>query len=171
MSSNYRNVEICKKTKNVSRKLYLFIIILSIESIHWIRWRENIVPKQVPEFQIVPKAVHVFYNILNLVAINAWVIYKDVTIWQLAKELGGIYENEDESTSTIYWKPFIPIRHSGVKEQRKCRYFAHVITFVNYQHRNLKGADQIMAITIDAMQCNGWNGWNDNIRVETSRHL
>lgn len=58
-------------------------------------------PKQVPKFQIVPKAVHVFYNILNLVAINAWVIYKDVTLWQLAKELGDIYENEDESTSTL----------------------------------------------------------------------
>ena len=53
--------------------------------------------------------LHVFYNILDLAAINAWVLYKHVSqvkisrkefILQLAEELSGNYDHEAENTFT-----------------------------------------------------------------------
>ena len=50
--------------------------------------------------------VHVFYNILNLAAINAWIIYRGVTgektsrhafLRQLAEELREVYKEKRES--------------------------------------------------------------------------
>jgi hypothetical protein len=50
--------------------------------------------------------VHDFYNILDLVAINAWIIYRGVTgektsrhafLHQLAEELGEVYKEKHES--------------------------------------------------------------------------
>ena len=65
--------------------------------------------------------LHVFYNILDLAVINAWIIYKETTgvnisrknfIFQLAEELSGDYRDEVENT-------FIPLSEIQTSQVRK----------------------------------------------------
>ena len=68
--------------------------------------------------------LHVFYDILDLAAIRAWVLYKEVTevkisrkefILQLAEELSGKYDHEAENT-------FTPLSNTqNIEKQLNCQ--------------------------------------------------
>ncbi|CAK9827595.1 hypothetical protein ANTRET_LOCUS5276 [Anthophora retusa] len=105
LSSKHRNVRIAKNEKRVPETISFY---------NNTKYGVDILDQMARKYSTKAGSrrwpVHVFYNILDLAAINAWVIYKDVTqvqmsrkefLLQLAEELSGNCDNEAESTSTL----------------------------------------------------------------------
>nr|XP_003708046.2 PREDICTED: uncharacterized protein LOC100876414 [Megachile rotundata] len=86
--------------------------------------------------------VHVFYNILDLAAINAWVIYKDVIqvqisrkefLLQLAEELSGNYDNEAKSKIGIQPTSGNLVLSNTIGNQyNQSEQFPHLLAFLSF---------------------------------------